>query len=176
MTEVCLALAAAALLGAASLWLLRAPGRWVIAFLVAAVALPPLPFAIGGSGPHPALLVAAVGLLCGFSFLRSWRIPADSLSRALIIFFAILLFSVAPAMVYSGLEIGLATLARVALFGVSVYLFFYVTVGPMWRGHPRQHGPAVSGRLREVKTDLDRADTSICATSMRATRLLYWAA
>ena len=102
-------------------------------FLIAAVTLPPLPIAIGGSGPHPALLVAMVGLLCGLVFLRGWRIPTDSLSRALIVFFAILLFSVAPAMVYSGIEVGAATLARVMMFGISVYLFFYITAGPM--GH-----------------------------------------
>src|SRR5690242_17680311 len=83
MIEVCLGLTAAALLAAACLWLLRAPGRWVTAFLVAAVALPPLPIAIGGSGPHPALLVALVGLVAGLLFVRFWRIPADSLSRAL---------------------------------------------------------------------------------------------
>jgi len=149
MIEVCLGLTAAALFAAAFLWLIGAPGRWVTAFLIAAVALPPLPIAIGGSGPHPALAVALVGLLCGILFLRAWRIPADSLSRALIVFFAILLFSVAPAMVYSGFEVGAATLARVALFGVAVYLFFYVTVGPARRDP---------------------------ANPMRAARLLYWAA
>src|SRR5438045_4291948 len=102
MIELCLGLAGAALAAAGCLWLLRAPARWVIAFLVAAVALPPLPIAIGGSGPHPALLLVLPGLLAGLYFMRAWRIPADSLSRALIVFFFILLFSVAPAMVYSG--------------------------------------------------------------------------
>jgi O-antigen ligase len=149
MIEVCLGLAAAALLAAGCLWLLRAPGRWVTAFLIAAVALPPLPVAIGGSGPHPALLVALAGLLSGLLFARFWRMPADPLSRALIIFFFVLLFSVAPALVYSGLEVGMATLARVALFGVSVYLFFYLTVGPARRD---------------------------AANPMQATRVLFWAA
>src|SRR5579871_7052756 len=111
MIEVSLGLAAAALLAAGCLWLLRAPGRWVTVFLIAAVALPPLPIAIGGSGPHPALAVVFIGLFCGLLFLRAWRIPADSLSRALIIFFFILLFSVAPAMIYSGIEVGAAALA-----------------------------------------------------------------
>ena len=134
---------------AGCLWLLRAPHRWVIVFLIAAVALPPLPIAIGGSGPHPALLVAILGLLAGLWFMRSWRIPGDSLSRALIVFFFVLLFSVAPAMVYSGFAVGVATLARVALFGVSVYLFFYVTIGPARRDP---------------------------ANPLRATRLLFWAA
>jgi O-antigen ligase len=149
MIELCLGLAAAALAAAGCLWLLRAPARWVIVFLIAAVALPPLPIAIGGSGPHPALLVALLGFLAGLFFLRAWRIPGDSLSRALIVFFFILLFSVAPAMVYSGFQVGVATLARVALFGVSVYIFFYVTVGPAGRDP---------------------------ANPLRATRLLFWAA
>ena len=35
-----------------------------------------------------------------------------------------------PALLYHGLEVGLGTLARVALFGLSVYLFFFLTAGP----------------------------------------------
>jgi O-antigen ligase len=149
MIEVCLGLTAAALLAAAALWILQAPDRWVIVFLIAAIALPPLPIAIGGSGPHPALLVGILGILSGVLFARRWRMPADSLSRALIAFFFILLFSVAPAAIYSGAEAGAATLARVALFGLSVYLFLYVTAGPS-RGDP--------------------------GASMRAARIVYWAA
>ncbi|MGH9660754.1 MAG: hypothetical protein ACRD96_19550, partial [Bryobacteraceae bacterium] len=43
-------------------WTLAAPARWLGAFLAAALLLPPLPIALGDSGPHPALLVAAMGL------------------------------------------------------------------------------------------------------------------
>src|SRR5262245_9149188 len=104
--------------------------RWILPFLLAALLLPPLPLAIGGSGPHPALLVAALGLFAGLVYLRAWRIPSDPLSRALLLFFFILLFSVAPALIYNGFEVGAATLARVALFGLSVYVFLYLTAGP----------------------------------------------
>src|SRR6476469_4154366 len=104
--------------------------RWILPFLLAALLLPPLPVAIGGAAPHPALLLAGAGLFAGLVSLRSWHVPADNLSRALLFFFFILLFSAAPALIYNGLEIGLAALARVALFGLSVYLFLYLTAGP----------------------------------------------
>jgi len=103
---------------------------WVLAFLIAAILLPPLPVSLGGSGPHPALLLAAPGLFAGLVSLRAWRIPSDTLSRALLMFFFILLFSVAPALIYNGAAVGAASLARVALFGLSVYLFLYLTGGP----------------------------------------------
>ena len=104
--------------------------RWILPFLIAALLLPPLPVAIGGAAPHPALLLAGAGLFAGLLSLRSWHVPADNLSRALLFFFFILLFSAAPALIYNGLEVGLAALARVALFGLSVYLFLYLTAGP----------------------------------------------
>ena len=109
--------------------------RWILAFLLAAILLPPLPIALGDSGPHPALLVAALGLFAGLLALRQWRIPADPLGRALLVFFFVLLFSAAPSLIYNGLAIGAATLARVALFGVSVYVFLYLTDGPA-ASHP----------------------------------------
>src|ERR1043166_8490760 len=99
---------------------------WVLAFLIATILLPPLPVSLGGSGPHPAVLLAAPGLFAGLVSLRAWRIPSDTLSRALLIFFFILLFSVAPALIYNGAGIGVASLVRVALFGLSVYLFLYL--------------------------------------------------
>jgi O-antigen ligase len=45
-------------------------------------------------------------------------------------FFLVLLGSAAEAMFYSGLGVGLGSLARVILFGISVYVFFYTAYGP----------------------------------------------
>src|SRR2546423_1116924 len=53
-------LAIAPLLVACVAWwtLAGAPDRWLMLFLCAAVVLPPLPIALGDSGPHPCLLIA----------------------------------------------------------------------------------------------------------------------
>ena len=59
-----------------------------------------------------------------------WRAPAAPLNRAFGIFFLILLGSAAVAMLYSGASVGLGSLMRVLLFGISVYVFFYAAYGP----------------------------------------------
>jgi O-antigen ligase len=111
--------------------------RWLVTFLCAAVLLPPLPIALGNSGPHPCLVIAALGLLAGLIRLGAWRIPTSDLSRCLLFLFFVLLFSSALAAIYSGIPIALGTLARVLLFGISVYIFFYVTDGPSAAGAVR---------------------------------------
>jgi O-antigen ligase len=125
-----LAVPTAFVAGAACIWLISAPTRWLPVFLIAAIALPPLPFALGDSGPNPALLVAAAGLLAGLLRPRAWSVPSEGTGRAVLVFFFVLLASVAPAAFYSGPVIAAQSLARVALFGISVYVFFYITCGP----------------------------------------------
>src|SRR5260370_6310618 len=100
------------------------PNRWLLAFLCAAILLPPLPIAMGDSGPHPCLVVAALGLIAGLLRLGDWRIPADGLSRAPVILVFVLVASPAPAAYYPGLPLALGTLAPVLLFLVSVFAFF----------------------------------------------------
>jgi O-antigen ligase len=111
-------------------WTLARPSRWVAAFLAAALLLPPLPYDFGNSGPHPSLLFAALGLMAGTLLAGTWRIPADSLPRALIALWLALLGSLAFGAVYSGADIAAASLARVMLFGIGVYLFFFVAYAP----------------------------------------------
>jgi hypothetical protein len=69
-------------------------------------------------------------LLAGGLYRHAWRVPGDGLSRSLLFFFFVLFASLAPAALYSGVDIAARSLARVVLFGISVYLFFYVTRGP----------------------------------------------
>jgi O-antigen ligase len=114
-----------------------APDRWLLIFLCAAILLPPLPIALGDSGPHPSLVVAALGVLAGLIRLSDWRIPTGALSRSILILFFVLLLSSVLAALYSGLPVALGTLARVMLFGISVYIFFYVTSGPSAPGQTR---------------------------------------
>ena len=125
-------LAAAALpLGAAAAWtVLNRPHRWLPAFLAAAVLLPPLPIAIGDSGPHPAVLFAGAGLLVGAWRWRTWRLRTGGPSGALLAYLFAILLSLCPAALYSGPSVAAASLARALLFAISVYVFFYVAHGP----------------------------------------------
>jgi hypothetical protein len=114
-------------------WTLRTPTRWVALFLGAALLLPPLPIPIGDSGPHPSMIFAALGLFAGVLWMSQWRVPANSLSLAFAALFATLLASVGPAAMYSGEIAAAGSAARVLLFGISVYVFFYTAWGPARR-------------------------------------------
>jgi O-Antigen ligase len=143
------ALLAAPLVVIPVLWtLVRTPTAWLVLFFGCALLTPPLPIAIGDSGPHIAILIAGLGLFIGFLRLGEWRFQADALSVWLIALLSIFSASIATAGIYSGGTIAAGTLARVALFGISVYVFLYARDGP--------------GRLDTVQ-------------SWRAIRWLYWA-
>uniref|UniRef100_Q01S29 O-antigen polymerase n=1 Tax=Solibacter usitatus (strain Ellin6076) TaxID=234267 RepID=Q01S29_SOLUE len=128
-------------------WTLQNPARWLALFFGAVLLLPPLPIPIGDSGPHPGLVFAALGLFAGVLWLSEWRIVPTGLNAAFVSLFGILLASVAAAAAYSGGVAAAGSAARVLLFGISVYVFFYGAYGP--------------GRQADAK---------------RGTRLLYWAA
>src|SRR5579863_5926210 len=83
-------------------WTIQRPARWIALFFAAALLLPPLPIAIGNSGPHPCLLLAALGVFCGALWFAEWRIPLTSLNSAFLALFTILLASVAQAAWHSG--------------------------------------------------------------------------
>ena len=117
-------------------------------FFGCALLTPPLPIALGDSGPHIAILIAGLGLFIGLLRLAEWRFHADALAVSLIALLSIFAASISTAAVYSGGTIAAGTLARVALFGISVYVFLYVRGGP--------------GRLEP-------------AQSWRAIRWLFWA-
>ena len=127
---VAVALAAPLVAIPGAYWAILNRGRWLMLFFAAALLLPPLPLGLGNSGPHPALALVPFGLLAGVLSPGSWRAQATPLHRAFGIFFLILLGSAALAMLYSGGGVGLGSLARVLLFGISVYVFFYAACGP----------------------------------------------
>ncbi|MGO9261973.1 MAG: O-antigen ligase family protein [Bryobacteraceae bacterium] len=124
------ALVAPALALPAIWWTLRKPARWIALFFVTALLLPPLPIPIGDSGPHPSLAVAALGLFAGILWLGDWRMRPSGLNAAFALLFGALAASVAPAAFHSGALVAAASLARVALFGISLYVFFYTACGP----------------------------------------------
>jgi hypothetical protein len=115
-------------------WMFQRPARWLMVFFACALLLPPLAAPIGNSGPHPSLAIAAAGLLAGLIWLRDWRIPANALTAGFVAFFGLLAASVAQAALHSGVEAAAGSLARVALFGISVYVFFYTACTPVGEG------------------------------------------
>lgn len=123
-----LALAAPPVFAAGLWWMLEKPARWAGVFFFCLLLTPPLPF--GESAVHLAPLIGAFGLLLGVVFARGWRSTYDPLPAAFKVFGAVLLGSVALAALYSGPEIGLGSLARVMLFGLAVYVFFFAFAGP----------------------------------------------
>ncbi|HEV3332312.1 MAG TPA: O-antigen ligase family protein [Bryobacteraceae bacterium] len=123
-------LALPALLIPTALWTLEGPGRWLIGFFAAAWLLPPLPIPLGNSGPHVCLVFAAVGLLAGVLWASRWSIPKSPLNTALATLFVVLLASIGPAAFDSGAAVAAQSLARVALFGIGVYVFFFTAYGP----------------------------------------------
>jgi len=152
-----LLLIAPAVLVPLAFWTLERPGRWVACFFAAALLLPPLPIAWGDSGPHPSLWFAALGLLAGALGLPHWRIPFSSMNAALAGFFAVVLASVASAAIHSGAAIAAGSLVRVALLGISFYVFFFTA-----------HGPAAA----RVSAGLQGADTR----PFGLVRALFWMA
>jgi O-antigen ligase len=110
--------------------ILRTPRAWLALFFACALLLPPLPIQLGDSGPHIALLFAAAGLLIGLLRLAEWRFEIDWLAGSILAFVAIVLASVAMALIYSGFAIAAASFARVLLMAISAYVFLYVGQGP----------------------------------------------
>lgn len=111
-------------------WLMARANTWLAIFFVLAIAAPPLPFGIGSAGAHPAMALAAAGIAIGLLRLGEWRFERTFLAAALLMLFAVMALSLAPAALESGVEIAGQSLARLALAGISVYVFFYVSTGP----------------------------------------------
>jgi O-antigen ligase len=123
-------LAAPAAIAGTVWWTIQRPGRWVALFFAAALLLPPLPIPIGNSGPHPSMIFAVLGIFCGVLWLSEWRVPASNLNGAFVVILGVLLSSVAMAALHSGAPAAAGSFARVALFGISVFVFFYTAYGP----------------------------------------------
>lgn len=110
-------------------WMVREPARWLVLFFASALLLPPLPVNIGDAGPHVALLFAGCGLLAGL--IHAVPIRIDRVSMPLVALFTAIAASVAMAALYSGFLIAAASTARVVLFGISVFVFFFVREAPV---------------------------------------------
>lgn len=111
-------------------WVLLRPSRWLAVFFFCLLLFPPLPVPLGNSGVHIAPVIALLGLLASVVWICEWRSWNHPLTLALVIFTGILLESLAFAAIYSGWEIAMGSLARVVLFGMSVFVFLYSYAGP----------------------------------------------
>src|SRR5262249_52331931 len=87
-------------------------GRWLPMFLAAVILLPPLPLALGDSGPHASILIAGIGVLVGLARLDSWRLEWSALNAAFALFIAALALSLGFAVVHSGFAIAAGSAAR----------------------------------------------------------------
>jgi len=108
--------------------------RWLIVFFVSLLLLPPLPGPLGDSGVHVAPLFAVLGLFVGLMWATEWRSGAHPLCISAAVFLAVLLESVAFAALYSGWQIAIGSLLRVALFAVGAYVLFFSLAGPVESG------------------------------------------
>jgi hypothetical protein len=121
---------AAVLLVAVAWWAWGGYDRWFVAFAIATCLLPPLPIALGTTGPHVAIGAAFLGLWMGLAHLTTWRIRNDLLTISLIAFWLVLGLSVSLAAINAPLSVAAIGAARLGLLGISVYAFFYFAYCP----------------------------------------------
>jgi O-antigen ligase len=106
------------------------PHRWLAIFFAAALLLPPLPLPGGDTGPHPSVVLAAIGVLAGMAKLDQWQVRWTTVHTAFAAMGFAMLVSLGFAALYSGVEIAGASAARVALFFIGVYVYFTSAGGP----------------------------------------------
>lgn len=111
-------------------YIFSAPYRWLPVFFSAALLLPPLPLPGGDTGPHPSLVLAALGMLAGMASLDRWRIRWTPAHTAFIALAFAMVLSLGFAALYSGVGIATASAARVGLFFIGVYVYFTSAGGP----------------------------------------------
>lgn len=128
---------AAVLLVAFVWWVWGGYDRWFVAFAVATCLLPPLPIALGTTGPHVALVAALLGLWIGLARVTTWRICNEPLPVALVTFWLVLGLSLSFAAIDSDVSVTAIGLARLGLLGISLYTFFYFAYCPPGNSGPR---------------------------------------
>lgn len=106
------------------------PYRWLTILLAALLLLPPLPLPGGDTGPHPSVVLAAIGVLAGMANLERWRIRWTAVHTGFTAMIVAMLISLGFAALYSGAGIAAASAARVALFFIGVYVYFTSASGP----------------------------------------------
>jgi O-antigen ligase len=111
-------------------WMISSSVAWLSLFLGAVLLLPPLPIAVGNSGAHPALLLAAFGVYAALLFAHRWTFGKSRITASAVALTALMLASVAMAAMYSGVEVAAGSAVRVLLFATAPFVFVYVVAGP----------------------------------------------
>ncbi|MDP9170423.1 MAG: O-antigen ligase family protein [Acidobacteriota bacterium] len=114
-------------------WCAMRPHRWLVLFFPCLLLTPPIPAPVGDAGLHLAPALALIGVLVGILRLPDWNPRLSALALAFGLFVGVLLVSSGLGALYSGGDVGLGSLLRVALFSIAVYVFFYVSAGPAER-------------------------------------------
>jgi hypothetical protein len=125
-----LALMALALTTLAFSAVCQKPRRWLYLFFAADLLLPPLPGAPGAAAIHIAPALLGVGIFAGMLERGRWRVRFGPLEAALGAFSLSLITSLPFAVLYSGADVAAGSAARIALFLIGVYVFFYAAYGP----------------------------------------------
>ena len=107
-------------------WLSCGADRWLTAFFATAILLPPLPFALGNSGPHIAPLFAAAGILVFLLSIDRARLRGGRLLLFLLLFMGALLESIIFAALLSGPDVALLSLFRILLVAIAPFILLYV--------------------------------------------------
>jgi O-antigen ligase len=108
----------------------ESPRRWLYLFFTADLLLPPLPGAPGAAAIHIAPALVGLGIFAGVLERRQWRLRFGPLAAALGAFSLCLAASLPFAVLYSGADVAAGSAARIALFLIGVYVFFYAAYGP----------------------------------------------
>ena len=122
-------IAVACMAAAPILWCaFAAPVRWPLLFCAAAILSPPV--SIGGFQAHPAIIVAAAGVLGGLANLNRWSIRSTALNFSLGAVLASSGMSLGFAALYSGWLIAAGSAARWLLLAAAIYVYFTSSQGP----------------------------------------------
>ena len=124
-----LLLACGGLLAALSVWTLAAPYRWLWLFFGLTLLAPPLPFVLGSTGPHLALLAAALGVAGAFARKPALSLPPSGAGLPLMLYLGVLALSAIPALWISGPGEAAGSLVRTALLAITAAVYLAVRHG-----------------------------------------------
>ncbi len=111
-------------------WSVLSANRWLVAFFLCALLTPPISIQGFDTGIQLSPAFVLLGLAAALVRLPEWRRPPQPSSLAFALFLVALIVSAGLGALYSGVDAGLGSLARIALFAIAIFVFFYACSGP----------------------------------------------